>query len=132
MKATTRDNLIYLAVGGIIAAAATFYVFFTDRTMGRIPDIPTPLVWGILSTPAIGGLILERFWKHRRRATLWIILAGTAAINAAAMFTAYRFRWDPPLLTLSLTTGLGLVAVFVVIERALSYGTNSKRDGTAF
>src|SRR5581483_7551583 len=108
MKPKTRDNLIYLAVGGTIAAAVTFYIFYTDRTMGRIPEIPGPLLWGILSTPGILALILERFWKHRRRRELWLILIVAAAINTSAMLVAYFRQWNPPLIVWStMTTLLG-------------------------
>ncbi len=47
MKPTTKDNLIYLGVAGIIVAALVFYIFYTDRRMGKIPEIPGPILWGI-------------------------------------------------------------------------------------
>jgi hypothetical protein len=81
MKDTTKDNLIYLGVAGAIAAALTFYVFYTDKTTGRIPEIPMPLLWGIFSTPTILALILERFWAYRARHALWVILTPISDLN---------------------------------------------------
>jgi len=120
MRHKTRGNIIYLVVAGTIVAALTFYVFYTDRTMGTIPDIPGPILWGILSTLGIVALILERFWKHRRRPALWFILLSSASINGAAMVAAYSWQWDPPVIVWSTTTGFWVVVVFVVAERILS------------
>lgn len=119
MKHKTKDNLIYLGVAGTIAAAVALYVFYTDRTMGRTPEIPGPLLWGILSTPAIVGLILERFWKHRRRRALWFVLMTAALINVLEMFAAYSWQWNPPVLVWSTMTGLWVLVLFVVTEKVL-------------
>jgi len=70
MKQKTKDNLIYLGVGLTIAAGFTIYMFYTERTTGRIQEIPGPILWGILSTPAIVALIFERFWEYRGRRSL--------------------------------------------------------------
>ena len=130
MKQQTKDNLIYLGIAGTIAAALTFYIFYTDRTMGRIPQIPGPLLWGILSTPGILGLILERFWADRRRRALWVILIVAASINVSAMFAAYFWHWNPPVIVWSTMTGLWVVVVFVVVEKFLAWeGGNRKSSG---
>ena len=89
MEQKTKDNFIYLVVAGAVVAALVLYIFYTDRTMGRIPQIPGALLWGILSTLGVTALILERFWKHRRRLLLWVILIAVASINVLAMFAAY-------------------------------------------
>jgi hypothetical protein len=128
MKQKTKDNLIYLGVAGTIVAALTFYVFYTDRTMGRIPEIPEPLLWGILSTPGIAALILERFWEHRRRPMLWVILIVTASINVSAMFAAYWRRWNPPVVVWSTMTVLWVIVVFVVAGRLLARGRSGRRN----
>jgi hypothetical protein len=128
MKQKTKDNIIYLGVAGIIATAVALYVFYTDRTMGRIPSIPGSLLWGILSTPTIIALILERFWRDRRRLALWAILIAVASINISAMFAAYFWQWNPPILVWSTTTGLWVVAVFVVAEKVLAW-ERSERKG---
>jgi len=117
MKQRTRDNLVYLGVAGVIVAVLAFYIFYTDSTMGRIPDIPGAILWGVLSTPVIVALILEHFWKHRRRRALWVILLVVASINIAAVCIAYSWHWNPPVIVWSTMTGLWLVAVFVVTER---------------
>lgn len=117
MKQKTRDNLIYLGVAAIIVAALAFYIFYTDRTMGRIPDIPGAILWGVFSTPVVVALILEHFWKHRRRRALWVILLVVASINIAAVFIAYFWQWSPPVVVWSTMTCLWLVAVFVVTEK---------------
>ena len=117
MKQKTKDNLIYLGVAGVIAAALTFYIFYTDRRMGRIPNIPGPILWGILSTPGIVALILERFWQHRHRRSLWVICIAAAAINVSAMFIAYSLRWNPPVIVWSVMTVLWLIFVYVVTEK---------------
>ncbi len=116
----TRDNIIYLGIGGTIAAALAFYIFYTDRVKGRIPEIPPPLLWGILSTPGIVALILERFWRHRRRPTLWVILIAAASSNVLAMVAAYSWRWNPPVIFLSTMTALWVVVIFIVAEKLLS------------
>ena len=117
MKPKTKDNLIYLGVAGVIVAALTFYIFYTDERMGRIPNIPGPILWGILSTPGIVALIMERFWQYRHRRSLWIICLVAAAINASAMFIAYSLRWNPPVIVWSVMTVLWVIFVFVVTER---------------
>ncbi len=120
MEQKTKDNLIYLGLAGAIAAVLAFYIFYTDRTMGRIPRIPGPLLWGILSTPGIVALVLERFWKHRRRRTLWLILVAVASINVSAMVAAYSWQWNPPIILWSTMTALWVVVVFIVAEKLLS------------
>jgi len=127
MHQKLKDNLIYLGVAGIGAAALTFYVFYTDRTMGRIPQISGSLLWGILSTPVIVALILERFWKHRGRRALWVMLIAAAVINASVMFAAYHQHWNPPVILCSTITGLCLVLVFVVAEKFLSLGRSDRK-----
>jgi hypothetical protein len=120
MEHKTKDNLIYLGVAGTIAGACVFYVFYTDRTMGRIPQIPEPILWGIFSTPGIVALILEGFWKQRRRPMLWAIVTVTGSINSAAMVAAYSRHWNPPVIILSMITGLLMIVVFVVAQKLLS------------
>ena len=120
MEQKNKDNLIYLGVAGTIAAVLASYVFYTDRTMGRIPNIPGPLLWGILSTPGIVALILERFWKHRHRFALWVISSTAALINVSAMVVAYSRQWNPPVILWSTMTALWVVVVFVVAEKFLS------------
>jgi hypothetical protein len=120
MKRNAKDNLIYLGVAGTIAAALAFYIFYTDRTMGRIPVIPGPLLWGILSTPAIVALLLERFWEHRHRCTLWVISIIIASINASAMLIVYSSQWSPPVLVWSTMTVLWVIVIFVVAEKFLA------------
>jgi len=117
MKPKTKDNLIYLGVAGVIVAALTFYIFYTDARMGRIPNVPGPILWGILSTPGIVALIMERFWQYRHRRSLWVICLVAAAINASAMFIAYSLRWNPPVIVWSVMTVLWLIFVFAVTER---------------
>jgi len=120
MAHKTKDNLIYLGVAGTIAAALAFYVFYTDSMMGRIPKIPGPILWGILSTPGIVALVLERFWKHRRRRALWVVLIAAVSINVSAMVAAYSWQWNPPVILWSTMTALWVVVVFVVGDTFLS------------
>lgn len=89
MKQKTKDNLIYLGVAGTIVAALSYYIFYTDKTMGRIPKIPGPILWGVLSTPGIIALILERFWEHRRRLSLWVISGVVALINVSVILSIF-------------------------------------------
>lgn len=128
MEQKTKDNLIYLGVAGTIAAALAFYVFYTDRTMGRIPKIPGSLLWGILSTPGIVALILERFWKHRRRPALWVIVIVAASINILAMVAAYSWQWNPPVILWSTMTAIWVVVVFVVSEKFLSWERSDRKS----
>jgi drug/metabolite transporter (DMT)-like permease len=101
MKQKTKDNLIYLGVGLAIAAGFTIYMFYTERTTGKIQEIPGPILWGILCTPGIVALIFERFWQFRRRPWLWVISVVAASVNLSAMFVAYSFRWNPPVVVWS-------------------------------
>lgn len=119
MKQSTKDNLIYLGIGGTIAAALAVYVFYTDATLGRIPDIPGPILWGLLSTPGIVGIIFEQYWGYRRRGSLWMIAAIAAALNVSAIVLAYRFRWEPPILVWSGLTVLALMLVFAVANKVV-------------
>jgi hypothetical protein len=128
MDHKTKDNLIYLGVAGTIAAALAFYVFYTDRTMGTIPAIPGPLLWGILSTPGIVALILERFWKHRHRRALWAILIAAASINVSAMVAAYRWQWNPPVILWSTMTVLWVIVVFVATEKFLFWQSSDRKS----
>jgi hypothetical protein len=107
-------------VAGTIAAVLVFYVFYTDKTMGRIPEIPGPLLSGIFSTPAILALILERFWGHRGRRALWVVLIVTASVNVSATSIAYFRHWNPPLIVSSTMTTLWVVVVFIVAEKYLA------------
>src|SRR5947209_2937456 len=124
MKQKTKDNLVYLGVVGIIVAALTFYIFYTDRTIGTIPTIPKPILWGILSTPGIVALIFEQFWHHRRRRALWVISGAAASINASVMFIAYSSQWDLPVIVWSVATVLYVVVVFMVTKRFLVRNRN--------
>lgn len=120
MKQKTRDNLVYLGVAGAIAALVAFYVFYTDKTLGRIPKIPQPLLWGIFSTLGIFALVLERFWQHRRRLALWVILVVAAAVNVTAVLTACLQQWNPSMPVWSTFTTLWVVAIFVVGDKLLA------------
>jgi hypothetical protein len=120
MKDKTRDNLIYLGVGGAIVAAFTLYGIYAVKSTGALPDIPGPILWGIFSTPGIVALILERFWKYRRRGLLWVISIIAALINISAMFAAYSWRWNPPVIVWSAITVLWVVVLFVVAEKFLA------------
>jgi hypothetical protein len=117
MKQKTKDNLIYLGVGLTIAAGFTIYMFHTERTTGSIQEIPGPILWGILSTPGIVALIFERFWEYRRRRSLWVISIVAASINVLAVFVAYSFRWNPPVIVWSAMTGLWIIAVFILAQK---------------
>jgi hypothetical protein len=122
MKQKTRDNLIYLGVGLGVAGAGIFYAFYTERTTGTIQQIPGPILWGILSTPGIVGLVLEGFWKYRRRPALWIILAVMAAINISVVTIAYFRGWNPPVLVWSMVTGACMVPIFALTSKLLGAG----------
>ncbi len=128
MKEKTRDNVIYLGVGLAIAAGFTMYMLYTERTTGMIREIPGPILWGILSTPGIVALVLERFWEHRRRRALWGILIIVALVNISAMFTAYYRRWNPPVLVWSTMSGLGVVVVFVVAQKLLGRDRSDRKS----
>ncbi len=127
MEQKTKDNLLYLGVAGAIAAALAFYVFYTERTMGRTPNIPGPLLWGILSTPGIVALILERFWKYRRRRALWVVLIAVASINVSVLFAAYSWQWNPPVIVWSTMTGLWVIVVFVVTDKFLAWDRSDRK-----
>jgi len=117
MRQKTKDNLIYLGVGLTIAAGFTIYMFYTEKTKGRIQEIPGPILWGILSTPGIVALIFERFWEYRRRRSLWVVSIVAASINVLAVFVAYSFRWNPPVIVWSTMTVLWIIAVFIVAQK---------------
>src|SRR5690349_23565544 len=120
MKQRTKDNAIYLGVAGVIVAALTFYIFYTDRTLGRIPEIPGPILWGMISTPGLVALILERFWHLRHQRSLWVISIVAGVMNVFAMFLAYSFQWSPPAIVWSVITLLWLLIVFFVAEKILT------------
>lgn len=120
MKQKTRDNLIYLGAAVAIAAGFTIYMFHTESSTGGIQEIPGPILWGILSTPAIVALIFERFWEHRHRRSLWLVSIVVASINLLAVFLAYSFRWNPPVIVWSTMTGLWIIAVFIVAGKLVA------------
>jgi|SRR5271157_442829 len=126
MKQRTRDNLIYLSVALAIVACVATYVFYTDRSMGRIPVPPGSVLWGILSTPAVVALVLEGFWKYRRRPALWVILAVIAAVNVSVVAIAYSRGWNPPVLVWSALTGFSMIPIFVITSKILG----SERGGS--
>ena len=117
MKQKTRHNLIYLGVALAIVAAFTAYGVYAVKTTGEVPDIPGPILWGILSTPGIAALVLERFWEHRRRRALWVISTAAALINISAMVVAYSFQWNPPVIVWSVITVLWVIFVFIAAEK---------------
>lgn len=119
MKQKTRDNLIYVGIALAVVAAFTGYGIYTVRTTGTVRDIPGPILWGILSTPTIIALILERFWKHRRRLSLWLILGVVALINVSVMFIAYSSQWNPPVIVWSTATVLCLIVAYFVAGKIL-------------
>ena len=119
MKPKTRDNLIYVGVALTIVAGFTTYMFYGEGTTGTIRDIPGPILWGILSTPGIVALVLEGFWRYRRRRALWIILAVMAAINISVVTIAYCRGWNPPVLVWSMVTGASMVPIFVLTSKLL-------------
>lgn len=121
MKQTTRDNLIYLGVGLTIAAAFIFYAFYTERTTGRIQEIPGPILWGILSTPGIVAVIFEQFWQFRRRRSLWVISIIAASINVLAMFIAYSLRWEPPVIVWMALTVLWLMVILYAAGKFVAH-----------
>jgi hypothetical protein len=128
MEHKTKDNLIYLGVAGALVTALAFYIFYTDRTMGRIPNIPGPVLWGFLSTVGIVALMLERFWKHRRRWVLWIILISAASINVSATLAAYWWQWNPPVVVWSTMTVLWVIIVFVVTAKLLGWEGSDRKS----
>ncbi len=119
MEQKTRDNLIYLGVGLTIVAAFTTYMFYGESTTGEIRDIPGPILWGILSDAGIAALILERYWRYRRRWSLWLLLLAAASINSSVVFVAYYLGWHVPVLVWSTLTGLCVVVLFVVADRVV-------------
>jgi hypothetical protein len=119
VKPKTRDNLIYIGVALTIVAAFTTYTFYGEGTTGTIRDIPGPILWGIISTPGIVALVMEGFWRYRRRLALWIILAVIAAINISVVTIAYRRGWNPPALVWSMVTGASMVPIFVLTSKLL-------------
>ena len=125
MKQRTKDNLIYLGVAGTIAAALGFYVFYTDAKLGRIPDIPGPILWGILSTPGIVAIIFEQYWEYRRSHSLWAVAAITVLLNVTAVVVAYRIHWEPPVLVWSGLTVICLILVFAAANK-LVIGNNDR------
>jgi hypothetical protein len=128
MKQKTKDNLIYLGVAGTVVAAFTLYGIYAVKTTGTVPDIPGSILWGILSTPVIVALILERFWRHRRRRALWVILILAASIDVSAVFTAYSWQWNPPVIVWSTMTVLWVVVVFVVANKILAWERSDRRS----
>ena len=129
MKQKSKDNLVYLGVAGVIVGILAFYIFYTDKTMGRIPEVPGAILWGILSTPAILALVLEQFWGYRRRYELWLILLVLTVANVSTVFIAYHLHWNPPVVEWSTLTGLGIIVVFVVTNKVLTKENNQK-NGT--
>jgi|SRR5271156_122116 len=119
MNPKAKDNLVYLGVASVIVAALAFYVFYTDATMGRIPRIPGPILWGVVSTPVIVALMMERFWPYRRQPLLWASCLVAAAVNATATFVAYSFRWSPPVIVWSVLSVLWVIFVYAVTEKVL-------------
>jgi peptidoglycan/LPS O-acetylase OafA/YrhL len=119
MKPKTRDNLIYLGVALTIVAGFTTYMFYGEGTTRTIRDIPGPILWGILSTPGIVALLLEGFWRYRRRPALWIILGVIAAINISAVTIAYLRGWNPPVLVWSMVTGACMIPICVLTSKLL-------------
>lgn|SRR6185437_2869435 len=120
MKQTTRDSLIYLGVAGIVVALLAFYIFYTDRTIGRIPRIPGPILWGTFSTPVIVALVFERFWQYRHRYTLWIISFVSALVNVAVIVGAYLLRWQAPLIVWSTATVAYVIITFFITEKIIN------------
>jgi hypothetical protein len=96
--------------------------------MGRIPEIPGPILWGILSTPIILALIVERFWGQRRRRALWVILIAAASINVSVASTAYFRQLNVPLIVWSTMTVLGVIIVFAVAEKYLASEASGRKS----
>ena len=95
MKPSTKDNLTYLTIALLIVAALVFYIFYTERTTGRIQEIAGPVLWGIISTSGIVALLFNQFWAFRRRPLLWAITAVVALLNGTSLILADSVRWNP-------------------------------------
>jgi peptidoglycan/LPS O-acetylase OafA/YrhL len=119
MKEKTRDNLIYLGVGLGIAAAFATYMFVSERMTGAIRPIPDAVLWGILSTPVIVGIVLERFWKYRRRRVLWLLAIAAASVNVLVITASSYWGWHQPVLVWSTMTALVLGVAMVLIGKIL-------------
>jgi hypothetical protein len=64
-------------------------------------------------------LIFEQFWQHRRQRSLWVISIIAALVNVAAMFIAYSFRWNPPVIVWSTVTVIWVIFVFFVAKNLI-------------
>lgn len=131
MKQKTRDNLIYVGVALTMVAGFTTYMFYGEGSKGTIRDIPGPILWGILSTPGIVALVLEGFWKYRRRPALWVILAVIAAVNVSVVAIAYSRGWNPPVLVWSALTGFSMIPIFVISSKILGSERGRPRENAA-
>ena len=117
MKQKTKDNLIYIGVALTIVAGLTAYGIYGMRTTGEIPDIPGPILWGLLSTPGIVAIIFNQYWKYRHSHSLWAVASIAALLNVAAVVVAYRLHWKPPVLVWSSITALCLILVFAIANK---------------
>ncbi|HEY1938168.1 MAG TPA: hypothetical protein VGJ33_09560 [Candidatus Angelobacter sp.] len=117
MKNTTKDNLIYLGVAGTIVFVLAFYIFYSADSLGRIPQIPRPIVWGIFSTPGIVAILFEEFWQHRRCYALWILAGCAALANIFFILISSYFQLQMPLLLLSTGTALCIAVTFIIAKK---------------
>ncbi len=124
MKQSTKDNLIYLSVGLTVAGVLAFYVFYNARTLGTVPEIPGPVLWGLMSSPVIVAFIFERFWQHRRRRWLWAIGGAAGLLNGFSCLIAYMLRLSPPVWVWSAMTMAWVTIAFMAASKVLVKGHN--------
>jgi hypothetical protein len=129
MNQRTKDNLIYLGVGVTIAAAFISYGFYTEKMTGRIHKIPGPILWMILSTPAIAAIILRSFWEYRRQRSMWVTLVLAIFINISVGWIVFSFQWSPPAIIWTGITGLWLSFLLIAAKKfLLQRGLGMSRD----
>jgi hypothetical protein len=90
MKPKTRDNLIYLTVGLVIAALVSIN-FFHAESRGQEPWWPSRFAFRALTTPALLAYFVVKEMR-RVRATLFQILASVLFAMLLQLGIMFGFR----------------------------------------
>jgi hypothetical protein len=90
MKPTTRDNLIYLAVGISIAAIVAADAFYAD-SHGRKMWMPSKFAFRLVSTTALLGYFVARE-THKVKATFVQLLACVLFATVVHLAIGFGFR----------------------------------------
>lgn len=94
MKSSTRDLLIYIAIGVGIVTVGTLWAFLLPERYW--PHLSYTWSAFIVFTVVMGVVLAKLYWHKRRMVKLWLLLGLLMAIHTVAyvIFLCYVHSWS--------------------------------------